>query len=92
MRPALCPGDLLALHAPPRGLPSLGQLVEVRDPRDGRVLIKRVSSVEGQSFCVLGDNQAASRDSRDFGELTAAQCTGVAWLLIRPEPFVVRLI
>lgn len=92
MRPALCPGDLLVLHAPPRGLPSLGQLVEVRDPRDGRVLVKRVSSVRREGFRVLGDNRAASRDSRDFGELTPAQWTGVAWLLIRPEPFVVRLL
>lgn len=90
MRPTLSPGDLLVLHAPTQPLPQLGVLVEVRDPRDGRRLIKRVTAVHPEGFEVRGDNQAASRDSRDFGMLSASHWVAQASLAIRLEPFSVK--
>jgi len=65
MRPTLEPGDRLLLV--PCRRPSVGDLVAVPDPRSGRLLVKRVRAVDGLSVEVVGDNPAASTDSRAFG-------------------------
>lgn len=66
MRPALEPGDkVLAVRT---GRAVTGDLVVVRDPRSpGRLLAKRVAGLGPGGVVVLGDNQAASTDSRVFG-------------------------
>lgn len=68
MRPTLEPGDRLVLLRTTTARP--GQLVVVSDPRDpGRTVIKRVATVTGAGVTVLGDNPAASTDSRTFGRV-----------------------
>lgn len=68
MAPRLVEGDrLLVLRTGARRLQA-GHMVAVRDPRDeSRVLVKRVSVVRRGDVEVLGDNPAASTDSRTFG-------------------------
>ncbi|HEX7166833.1 MAG TPA: nickel-type superoxide dismutase maturation protease [Acidimicrobiales bacterium] len=45
-----------------------GDVVAVRDPRDrSRILVKRVASSGRDGIFVVGDNPAASTDSRVFG-------------------------
>ena len=66
MRPVLEPGDRLLLVRRRRYPP--GAVVAVADPRDGRLLVKRVAAVtpEGR-LVVAGDEPEASTDSRTFG-------------------------
>lgn len=42
-------------------------VVVVRDPRDGKLLLKRVQQVKNKQVFVVGDNAQESTDSRDFG-------------------------
>ncbi len=50
-----------------------GDMVVLRDPRTGRIILKRVHRirhpelVSGSQFFVLGDNLKESTDSRVFG-------------------------
>lgn len=82
MRPTLLPGDrvLVRLGARPRA----GDVVAVVDPRPpGRTVIKRVAAGPvdaGAGYVVLGDNLAASTDSRHFGPVERRAITGrVVW-------------
>jgi signal peptidase I len=58
MTPALQPDDFLVLHAgPPRPEKAVGQIVAVHDPRptgDGRLFLKRIVGVPGESLRVGG--------------------------------------
>ena len=83
MQPTLAPGDRLLLR---RRRPSShlapGTVVALIDPRPGesRLLLKRVAAVEGSSVTLLGDNPAASTDSRSFGAVEARQ---ISWVVLR---------
>jgi nickel-type superoxide dismutase maturation protease len=84
MAPALQPGDRLLVTPllPIRG----GDVVALRDPRDrGRVLVKRVAAIGGDGVVVLGDNRAASTDSRDFGPVPARALLGRCFWRYHPE-------
>ena len=68
MRPGLEPGDRLLVVG--LGRPRPGDVVAVVDPRhEERVMVKRVASVDpdDRRVTVVGDNPAASTDSRTFG-------------------------
>lgn len=68
MQPTLQPGDRILAVRPARPRP--GDLVVVRDPRrPDRLLVKRVATTGSGGVVVLGDNPAASTDSRAFGPL-----------------------
>jgi len=77
MEPALREGDWLFVL--PARRPRGGDVVVVRDPRDGeRFLVKRVRSVEGASCVIEGDHERHSTDSRDFGPVPLANVVGRA--------------
>ena len=60
--------------------PREGDIVVLRDPREpSRVLVKRVAGREGDGWVVLGDNPAASTDSRHFGPVGREQIIGKVW-------------
>jgi len=67
MEPTLLPGDrVLAVRC--RSLRE-GDIVLARDPREGaRIMVKRVGALGNDgSVLLVGDNPAASTDSRHFG-------------------------
>ena len=74
MRPAFEDGDRLVAVWPWPLRP--GQVVALCDPRDGRLLVKRVAAVTDGMVEVLGDNAAASTDSRDFGPVPRSRLIG----------------
>jgi mitochondrial inner membrane protease subunit 1 len=53
-----------------------GQVVALRDPRDGRLIIKRVAAVIGGAVEVTGDNRGSSTDSRHFGPVPKREILG----------------
>jgi nickel-type superoxide dismutase maturation protease len=77
MRPALEPGDRLLLVRRRSYRP--GAVVAVADPRDGRLLVKRVAAVEPDGrLLVTGDDPEASTDSRTFGPVPRSLVRGQA--------------
>ena len=77
MLPSLQSGDrLLVLR---RARPRAGDLVAVADPRvPSRTFVKRVATLAPEGITVLGDNAAASTDSRVLGRLPPASVRGRA--------------
>ena len=78
MSPTLVSGDIVMVnrlvylfHNPQKG-----DIVAVRDPRDSKVLIKRIIKIEGKSSFVQGDNKNASTDSRVFGMIEKSDIIG----------------
>jgi nickel-type superoxide dismutase maturation protease len=77
MRPTLEPGDRLLLVRRRRYRP--GAVVAVADPRDARLLVKRVTAVAADGrLVVAGDDPTASTDSRTFGPVPPALVRGEA--------------
>jgi nickel-type superoxide dismutase maturation protease len=77
MRPTLEPGDRLLVLAWRRV--RAGDLVALADPRDSaRTLVKRVGQVDDANLTVLGDDPAASTDSRSFGPVPRRTVLGRA--------------
>lgn len=83
MLPTLIEGDRL-LVSRTRQLRS-GDLVAFADPEvPERILIKRVASILDGSLIVRGDNERISRDSSDFGPISAEGVVGRAWYRYYP--------
>jgi len=83
MAPTLLPGDRLLLRRRlPGGRLRPGMLVAFADPRVGedRLLIKRVSAIDGEDVTVHGDNPAATTDSRQFGPIPRSS---IDWVVVR---------
>ena len=77
MRPTLEPGDRLLVLAWRRI--RAGDLVALADPREpARTLVKRVGRVDDAILTVLGDDPAASTDSRSFGPVPRRTVLGRA--------------
>lgn len=95
MWPALRPGDRLLIlrGAYGRRLPRHGDLVLARPVAlHGRAVLKRVAGVmrtEGDGHVsrvlLLGDNEGASTDSRQFGAVALADIKGRVLLRYGPE-------
>ena len=47
--------------------PKKGDIVAIKDPRDNKVLIKRITNIENNTYFIEGDNKQHSTDSRKFG-------------------------
>jgi len=75
MLPTLAPGDrVLVLSI---GAPRPGDLVALRDPRRrDRIIVKRVEAIDADRYRVVGDNRAASTDSRTFGSVPRSEILG----------------
>lgn len=58
--------------------PKIGDAVAIYDPRDGKVLIKRISKIDNKKFFVVGDNKKFSTDSRVFGWIEKKDIIGEA--------------
>ena len=88
MRPTLEPGDRVVCVRVGWRRVRAGDLVALRDPRDGRLLVKRVRSVDPATGAVVvaGDNPAASTDSRTFGAVDRRHLVGRAVYRYAPEP------
>lgn len=72
MEPALHPGQLLVGWR--RGRPAVGRVAVVRTPRP---VVKRVAAATPAGLWLLGDNPAASTDSRSFGYVPADKVEAV---------------
>ena len=84
MEPTVREGDWLLARAL-RRRPHVGELVIASDPREpGRLLVKRVSAVDGDLVTVLGDRPDRSTDSRDFGALPWSSIVGSPVLRYAP--------
>lgn len=60
--------------------PKVGNIAVLRDPRDGKVLIKRITGIENNKYFVEGDSKSMSTDSRHFGYLDRESIIGkVIW-------------
>lgn len=71
MTPTLVPGDRLVVRRPWRAASyRVGDIVALPDPRvPARVIVKRIAALHHDEMTaeVVGDNPAASTDSRHFG-------------------------
>jgi nickel-type superoxide dismutase maturation protease len=84
MLPALAPGDRLVVVR--GGRAAVGDIVAVIDPRTpDRTLVKRVAARRPEGVIVLGDNAAASTDSRALGPVAEAAIRGRAVYRYYPE-------
>ena len=84
MLPALGPGDRLLVVRGRRV--RIGDLVAVSDPRlPSRTLVKRVVARDGSGVTVLGDNPAASTDSRQLGPVPRSRIKGLAFYRYFPD-------
>jgi nickel-type superoxide dismutase maturation protease len=91
MTPTLHELDRLLVIGWPTRLLRPGHLVAVRRP--DRVVVKRVAEVDhaARTLTVLGDNLAASSDSRDWGPVHRADVVGRAVYRYAPSERVGRL-
>ena len=79
MAPAYRPGERLIVNklAYVARAPRPGDVVVLRDPRQpSRHLLKRIVQVQNGGCWVLGDNPAASTDSRHFGPVPRTAIIG----------------
>lgn len=42
-------------------------VIIIRDPRNGKLLVKRIHRIKDTAYFVVGDNSGKSTDSRQFG-------------------------
>jgi nickel-type superoxide dismutase maturation protease len=76
MLPNLKPGQIVVAWR--SGRPKVGDVVVIR--HDSLEKIKRIGKIESRKVYVLGDNSAASTDSRQFGAIDRTQIIGrVIW-------------
>lgn len=83
MVPTLRPRDVVLVRWGAAGRP--GDLVVLRHPHDsGQRIVKRAVRRQGDGWWVLGDNPAASEDSRAFGAVPDHLVEGRVVLGVRP--------
>lgn len=82
MSPTLQSGQIVLVNRIPYlfSKPKLSDIVALKDPRDGKILIKRISKINSAKqnlrYFVVGDNKAESTDSRGFGWITKKDIIG----------------
>ena len=85
MSPTINPGNIVFASPLPYFLskPKVNDLVIVFDPRDGRILVKRITKIDKNEYFVAGDNKTKSVDSRTFGSLKRRDIIGKVIQVIR---------
>lgn len=78
MEPDYMPGDKLWVSKLSYilGKPKVGDVVVLRDPRDHRLILKRIVEIMRDGYFVKGDNERVSTDSRVFGLVKKEDMTG----------------
>src|SRR5258708_21827654 len=78
MSPILVDGDTILVNrlAYVYRSPQIDDIVAVKDPRDKKILTKRIARIENNKYFVLGDNKAHSTDSRIFGMIEKREIVG----------------
>lgn len=61
--------------------PRLHDIIACRDPRDSKVIIKRIIKIENKRYFVQGDNTRYSTDSREFGMIGRRDIIGKILIL-----------
>lgn len=56
-----------------------GRVVLARDPRNKRLIMKRVRAIEKNKVLLLGDNKRESTDSRHFGPIDKTDVLGTVF-------------
>lgn len=56
--------------------PKVSDIVVVKDPRDLRPVLKRITQIKDNSYFVVGDNKHESTDSRHFGFIHKKRIVG----------------
>lgn len=84
MSPSFDDGDRLVCG--PTWRLRAGDVVVVREPGAGGLLaVKRVAAIGSGGVVVLGDNPAASRDSRAYGPVPRSEVVARVWWRYHPE-------
>jgi nickel-type superoxide dismutase maturation protease len=83
MEPSVRNGDWWLVRRTDRVSP--GDVVLLAHPnRPHALIVKRLARREGDGWWVLGDNESASEDSRQFGVVPLALVQGRLWWRYRP--------
>lgn len=56
--------------------PQKNDIIALIDPRDSKILIKRIAKIKGKLYFVQGDNKIHSTDSREFGMIKRKSIVG----------------
>lgn len=54
----------------------MGSVIVLQDPRNKKIILKRIKKITGNTFFVVGDNGAESTDSRVFGPVVKVNIIG----------------
>jgi nickel-type superoxide dismutase maturation protease len=78
MSPTLLPGQIILINRLSYlfAKPQKGDVIAVTDPRDKKVLIKRITQIISNQYFVEGDNKKHSTDSRVFGMIRKQDIVG----------------
>lgn len=78
MEPAFSSGQILLVSFLPYLFqsPKIRDVVVMKDPRNGKFLLKRIIQINQEKYFVEGDNKKESTDSRVFGLLDKKNIVG----------------
>lgn len=78
MFPTLHSGDIVIASSLPYFFttPKTNDIIICIDPRNGKIMVKRIAKIDIKGFVVAGDNPGNSTDSRVFGHLNRRDIIG----------------
>ncbi len=56
--------------------PQVHDIVVLKDPRDLRLVLKRITKIKDNTYFVVGDNEQESTDSRHYGWISKQEIVG----------------
>ncbi len=86
MEPALSEGDHIIVNrlAYIFKKPKVGEIIVFKHPSQTKFLVKRISKkLKENSYLVIGDNKAASSDSRTFGPIKIGLIVGKVSIAVK---------